>query len=342
MNNRVPPAAAKAVIPIVSFRVPKPHKIFKESDRFQTNALPNYWNAASRLKTNTALLRKKAAFGPRKPFAGDEELDWDALKPVYNYQGRTPLEPQDNQIPVLNEMMRAPLMRLEALPSETVNMLRTCEDLTPILPNHVEWSLVGEFGWRGVAKTDWDEFEDPLPSYGQAASVIMKTLAWKNLIPGYHGELDVSRLLGRLSKGTKGKPDYVRYHGVGRRQNLTMQHIVRGNEAWLRQECQTLYKELAEGDYESRWSMEKLPEWLTEGMPPEQIRIVKDAAKMLGCNPTLHPEQKLTVLNHIRDVLLESCPPQLKPHPIKSDDGSEKSNDGQSSDKKVPEKPEVQ
>lgn len=188
-------------------------------------------------------------------------------------------------------------MRTADLPAETQSDLRHYFR-PPVLRHQLERSLEAEFGTR-ICATSWESYRDPLPSYAGAARVIKATLA------AISNRGDVLSAPGTA----KGNADYIQYHGVDTKSD----YLSRSAEAdaWVKQECTTLLKELTEGDY-SRWERIELllGEEGLKGLSPNHLEMMRPAAKALGMNPSLHPRLKREVLLHIRSVILEATAKQ--------------------------------
>lgn len=199
-----------------------------------------------------------------------------------NYHGQTPADPP-GPVPLLEELLARPILRTEGLSAETMATVRSFR--VPVLPKQIARSLAWEFGRRIVAtRTDWGRFEDPLPSYAEAAESIKRTLV----------------ALGNRSR----QPDKTGMYSVARRTVEGYFEEGRENERWIREECQTMLREIETGDY-SRWTdFDKLVSRAGE-LTETQRSMVMPAVDKVASNPDMHPLIKREVLSHIVDVIIE-------------------------------------
>lgn len=178
------------------------------------------------------------------------------------------------RIPLLEELFEAPVLRTKEMRAESIAELKGF--IPPVLPSQIETSLTAEFG-HPILQTDWTAFKDPLDSWEQAARLLHRTLAiYSNVLT---------------------KRDWKEAAQI--------------NEAWIREECEKLTKEIREGDY-SRWeSIDSIvgAELLAK-LSPAQLEAVRPAALLLGRNPHLHPKLKHEIMQEICDVVASTITEQ--------------------------------
>lgn len=145
----------------------------------------------------------------------------------------------------------------------------------PVLKQQIETALTAEFG-RPIMATDWSQYKDPTTSYEQAARLIHQTLA-------------IYSNIGRTRKWSL------------REKPLERAAL---NDAWVKEECQKMLKEIQEGNADRWESLESLigPEWIAK-LSEKQLEAVRMAVAVIGKNPALHPKTKSEVVCEICKVV---------------------------------------
>ena len=176
-------------------------------------------------------------------------------------------------MPVLEELFEATVLKTDEMSAEQISELKGY--VPPVLKHQIEAALTAEFG-RPIMATDWSQYKDPTTSYEQAARLIHQTLA-------------IYSNIGRTRKWS-----------------LREKHMERAalNEAWIKEECEKMLKEIKEGNAD-RWEcLESLigPEW-TAKLSAKQMEAVRMAVAVIGKNPALHPKTKAEVVAEICKVV---------------------------------------
>lgn len=288
---------------------PATHLRLKPSDRFSPGA------AASKFKS-----AQGASFASRRRRGNSEDSLSQRIAPLQlNTLGRSIVNINESAwhtMPSLDELLRMPLVDASKLDTQTLADLRRGFAM-PVSRWQVEQSLASEFGWQFrktimdptapmVAKNSWGSFglgfRDPLTEHAQIAAVIKETLA-----------LRANRSRSFLHAGRPGTPDSVRYWGVARR--LRFARDADANEAWIRAECEAMAAEVLSKD-PARWSsVDRLVREVVsdkENVGAASHAVLKEAARFLACNPSMHPSVKHEVLRHILTVLTEASAPANK------------------------------
>lgn len=174
-----------------------------------------------------------------------------------------------DRIPVLEELFEVPVLRTKDMRAESISEVKGF--VPPVLTSQIEASLLEEFK-QPILETDWNQYENPLDSWEQAARLIHYTLAI--------------------------------YSNVGG-ENRDLAATCAQNQAWIRQECSKLYEEIKTGDY-TRWeSLDSMIGVETKSkLTSAQLDAVRPAVALLGRNPHLHPKVKQEVIREICSVIM--------------------------------------